>query len=230
LEVTEAIRELRSIRAFKPDPVPPEILRELMALALHAPSWANTQPWEFAIVSGGKLEEIRQAYLEKAARAGEEPAPDLAMPREFPEPFDSRRRAVGRRLFEVKGIRREDEEKRKWWRLQGLELFGARCAIYIYTERAFYLQGDSRNVWPVFDCGLVAENIMLLAASCGLGTIPQIQAVHYPDVLRKVLGIPDSKLIVLGIAIGYPDWDDPVNQFRSEKETPDRVTRWYGFD
>jgi nitroreductase len=86
------------------------------------------------------------------------------------------------------------------------------------------------NIWPVFDCGLVAENIMLLATRYGLGTIAQIQAVVYPDVLRKVLGIPDSKVIVLGIAVGYPDWDDPVNQFRSEREPLDNVSTWYGFD
>ena len=230
MDVTEAMRARRSVRAFKPDPVPRPVLKEIMELALYAPSWANTQPWEFAIVSGEKLEEIKQAYLEKAAGATEEPAPELAAPREFPGPFDNRRRAVGRSLFEVMGIGREDVEKRKQWRLQGTKLFGAPCAIYIYTERAFYFQSDGLNVWPVFDCGLVAENIMLLAANCGLGTIPQMQAVYYPDVLRKVLGIPDSKLIVVGIAIGYPDWDDPVNQFRSEREPLERVTRWYGFD
>jgi len=71
---------------------------------------------------------------------------------------------------------------------------------------------------------------MLLASRYGLGTIPQIQAVDYPDILRKVLGIPDSKLIVLGIAVGYPDRDDPINQFRSEREPLDKIARWYGFD
>jgi nitroreductase len=76
----------------------------------------------------------------------------------------------------------------------------------------------------------VAENIMLLATKYGLGTIAQIQAVGHPNVLRKVLGIPDSKLIVLGIAIGYPDWDDPINQLRSEREPLDNVSTWYGFD
>jgi nitroreductase len=76
----------------------------------------------------------------------------------------------------------------------------------------------------------VAENIMLLATKYGLGTIAQIQAVNYPVVLRTVLGIPDSKLIVLGIAIGYPDWDDPVNELRSEREPLGNISTWHGFD
>ena len=111
-----------------------------------------------------------------------------------------------------------------------MSLFEAPSAIYIYIDRSFYLQGDSLNVWPIFDCGLIAENIMLLATKLGLGTTPQIQAVVYPDLLRKVLEIPYSKLIVLGIAIGYPDWDHPVNQFRSQRELLDKATKWYGFD
>ena len=229
MDIVEAIHQRKSIRAFKSDPVPKEILKEIMGLALRAPSWGNTQPWEFALVTGEKLEEIRQAFVAKAA-AAEEDNPDIPRPREFPQPYDTRRRVLGRKVLELKGISRDDKEKRKWWLLQGLRLFEAPCAIYIYIERSFYQQGDGLNIWPVFDCGLAAENIMLLATEYGLGTIAQIQAVVYPDVLRKVLEIPDSKLIVLGIAIGYPDWDDPVNQLRSERESLDDVSTWYGFD
>ena len=228
MEIVEAIQQRKSIRAFRSDPVPKEILKEIMELALRAPSWANTQPWEFAIVTGKKLEEIRQAFTEKASAAAED-NPDIPRPREFPEPYDTRRRVVGRKVLELKGISREDREKRRWWVLQGLRLFEAPCVIYINIDRSFYQQGDGLNIWPVFDCGLVAENIMLLATKYGLGTIPQIQAVTYPDVLREVLGITDSKLIVLGIAVGYPDWDDPVNQLRSEREPLDIVSTWYGF-
>jgi nitroreductase len=228
MDVVEAIRQRKSVRGFKPDTVPEETLREIMEVALRAPSWANTQPWEFAIVRGEMLEDIRQTFVEKT-QATEPTNPDLAAPAGFPEPFDGRRRAVGRKLFEVMDIGREDREKRMWWGLQGLRLFEAPAVIYIYTERVFYSQEGGLNVWPVFDCGLVAQNIMLLAVEYGLGTIPAIQAVMYPDVLRNVLGIPDSKLIVLGIAIGYPDPESPTSEFYSEREPLDSVTEWYGF-
>lgn len=227
MDIVEAINQRKSIRAFKSDPVPKEILKEIMELALRAPSWEDTQPWEFAIVTGKKLEETRQAFLE---RAEEKHNPDIPHPREFPQPYDTRRRALGRKVFELKGIDREDRDKRKLWGLQGLRSFEAPCVIYVYIDRSFYQQGDTVNMWPLFDCGLVAENIMLLATRYGLGTVAQIQAVAYPDVLRKVLGIPDSKLIVLGIALGYPDWDDPVNQLRSERDPLGNVSTWYGFE
>ncbi len=107
--------------------------------------------------------------------------------------------------------------------------FGAPSVIYICIDRSFYFQGEGLNVWPIFDCGLVAENIMLIATKYGLGTIPQAAAVVYPDVLRKVLGIPDTKLIVLGISIGYPNWDDPINQWWTDREPLDKICKWYGF-
>jgi len=226
MDIVEAIQQRRSIRAFKPDPVPKEVLSQVIELALRAPSWANTQPWEFAVVTGEKLERIRQAFVD---RAEEEHNPDIPRPREFPEPYDTRRRVLGRKVFELKGISRDDTEKRKAWVLQGLRLFEAPCVIYILIDRSFYQQRGGLNIWPVFDCGLVAENIMLLATNYGLGTIAQIQAVAYPGVLREVLGIPDSKLIVLGIAVGYPDWNDPVNQLHSEREPLDNICKWYGF-
>ena len=228
MDIAEAIRRRKSIRAFKPDPVPREVLGELLELALRAPSFANTQPWEFAVVTGGKLETIRQAFLDRA-EAGEEAVADIPYPAGFPEIYDTRRRKVGKRVFELKGIGREDREKRKWWQLQGLRLFGAPCVIYILTDRSFCLPAGGANPWPVFDCGLVSANIMLLAPKYGLGTIAQIQAVAYPGVLRETLGIPDSKLILLGIAIGYPDRDDPINGLCSERDPLDMVSTWHGW-
>ena len=226
MDTATAVNKRKSIRAFKPDPVPRKILREIMELALRAPSWANTQPWELAIASGSKLEEIKKLLIEKAE---EPPAFDIVRPWNFPEPYGGR---VGRLMAseqKIKGIKREDREGRGWWRMQGLKNYGAPCVIYICLDRAFYFQ-EEINAWLIFDCGLVAENIMLLATDYGLGTVAQAQAVQSPDILRKVLGVPESKLFVIGIAIGYPDEDDPINQLRSEREPLDSISKWYGFD
>jgi nitroreductase len=226
MDTITAVNKRKSTRAFKPDPVPQKVLREIMELALRAPSWANTQPWEFAIVTGSKLEEIRQSFI---ARRDKPPTLDIVRPGGFFEPYVGRTGRLMATEQKIKGIKREDREGRGWWRLQGLKNYGAPAVIYILIDRAFYFQ-EEVNAWLLFDCGLVVENIILLATAYGLGTVAQAQAAHYPDVLRKALGIPDSKLIVLGIAIGYPDETDPINQFRSEREPLDSVAKWYGFD
>jgi nitroreductase len=227
MDIATAVNERKSTRAFKPDPVPQSVLREIADLALRAPSWANTQPWELAIAAGSKLEEIKQSFI---AKLDETPALDIVHPWGFPEPYASRTGRLMATEQKIKGIRREDREGRGWWRVQGLENYGAPCVIYILIDRAFYFQDRGVNAWLLFDCGLLAENIMLLATSYGLGTVAQAQAVHYPDVLRKALDIPESKLFVIGIAIGYPDELDPINQFRTEREPLDTISKWYGFD
>lgn len=226
MDIVEAITKRKSIRAFKPDPIPIDILQRLMGVTLRAPSWGNTQPWEFVIVSGKELDEIRTKFTENAEDAL---VPDINRPQQYPESYAARYRAMAAKFLEAKGIQREDRIGRGWWRLQGLKHFGAPTVIYICIDRSFYFQDTSINVWPIFDCGLVAQNIMLLALEYGLGTIPQAQSVVYPNILRRVLNLPESKLIVLGIAIGYPDWNDSINQFQSERESSDRIIQWYGF-
>jgi nitroreductase len=224
MELVEAIKTRKSIRSFKPDPVPQEILKNIMETALQAPSWANTQPWSFAVVAGSQLEKIKKGFLEKD---NAEAAMDVPRPQEFPEPYIGRMQALGKKELDTLGIKREDREGRGWWRLQNFNNYGAPCVIYILVDRALIYQSKGFNAWSVFDCGLVAENVMLLAAGYGLGTIAQAQAVAYPDVLRKVLGIPDSRLFLLGIAVGYPNWNDKIAHFRSDKEPVERMVKWF---
>jgi nitroreductase len=50
LEVIEAIKTRRSIRHYKPDPVPEESINTVLEAARWAPSWANTQCWRFIVV------------------------------------------------------------------------------------------------------------------------------------------------------------------------------------
>ncbi len=227
MDIIAAITTRKSIRAFKPDPVPAEVLRDIVRVAQQAPSWANTQPWEFAIVGGKKLEEIKLAF---AGRSGERPAPDFAGPGRLPEPYAARAGGMFAGIAKVTGMAGGDRTAALWWLQQGENLYGAPAAIYIYLERDFCFREDATNVWPVFDCGLVAQNIMLLANCYGLGTIAQAQAVHHPDILRDLLGIAETKAMLLGIAIGYPDWDEAVNSFKPDREGVDAVARCYDID
>ena len=49
-------------------------------------------------------------------------------------------------------------------------------------------------------------------------------------MLRKIAGIPESKKIVIAIAIGYPDWDFPANAVETDREPAEALTRWVGFE
>jgi nitroreductase len=220
MEISEAINQRRSVRAFKADPIPRDILKKILEESIRAPSWANTQPWEFAIATGKPLDEIRSDFLDKGVTS---PAFDVPRPPTFPEHYAARIRVLDK---QNRLVTQKDWDSRK---VQNFRHYGAPAVIYLLTQREFYYQAKGLNVWALYDCGSVVENIMLLATKHGLGTIAQAQAVVYPDVLRKVLDIPESKIFILGIAIGYPDWDNPINQFRTEREPLESIATWHGF-
>ena len=225
MDLTEAIQERKSIRAFKHDPVPQKVVEEILESAIRAPSWGNTQPWECFIVGGPKMLELKDALNNLAQEA---PRPDIPFVTEFPEPYATRRRHLGRKVLEAQGINRTDKEKRRSWHHHMTTFFGAPQAILISTERSFYQMDKFLNVWGIFSCGLVATNIALLAAARGLGTCLEVAPVGFPDVIRQVLELPDSKLMVIAIAIGYPDWNHPLNRFRSERAPLSEIAHWYG--
>lgn len=220
MEISEAISQRKSIRAFKQDSIPMDTLKKILEESLRAPSWANTQPWEFAVATGSPLNEIRSRFLDKAMTG---PSPDIPRPPEFPKRYADRIRVLDK---QNRLVTQKDWDSR---RVQNFNHYGAPAVIYLLTGREFYYQTKGLNVWALYDCGSVVENILLLATKYELGTIVQAQAVVYPEVLRDVLGIPESKIIILGIAIGYPDWQNPINQFSTEREPLETITMWHGF-
>ncbi len=143
MDVVEAINKRKSIRAFKPDPVPQAIFKEIMELALRAPSWGNSQPWDFVIATGSKLDEIKQGFIEKA---GQESMPDIARPQKFPEPYGSRRRALSARPTEATEVRTENVDRR----IRNPRLYGAPCVIYICTGRSFYFQSKGIKILGLY--------------------------------------------------------------------------------
>ena len=223
MDVLEAIRKRRSIRGFKPVPVPKEILEEILEVASHAPSAMNTQPWEFIVLAGQVLDNIRQDNV-AMLNSGVEPHPEHSIVG-WPSDSEYRRRQVelAKQIFQLMDIPREDKEKRAQWQQRGFRYFDAPAAIIICTDRSLAEAG------PLLDIGAVMQTICVAALNYGLGTCIEDQGSMYPEVLRKYAEIPDSKRIIICIAIGYPDWDFPANKLESTREPAESFTSWYGF-
>lgn len=218
MELREAIEQRKSIRAFRQEPVPREVLDEILEKALRAPSWGNTQPWKVTMVGGKPLQSLIGECVQ-GALAGGAFGPDLEMPKGWPEELDRRYKENGRKLFAELAIERGDQEKRNAHRLNMFRFFGAPQAVYLHQERTL-------SPYSIFDAGLLAQNIALLAAEKGVGTCFLGVNVLYPDVIRKYTGIPETDRILIGLAVGYPDEDAPINQFRSERVPIEDVVRW----
>ena len=220
MDVVEAIKTRYSVRAYKPEPVPKEILTELMEVALRAPSWANTQTWEFAIAGGEVMRELKQILAAKAS-AQDERYPDIPRP-EWPSPYRERRRENGIRLYQLLGIARNDIERQLQWYIEMYRFFDAPSCIIVYIDRDL-------SVWALVNAGLIVQTIALAALNYGLGTAILAAGVSYPDEVRRILKIPESKQLVIGIAIGYPDTEAKLNSFRSSRVPLESVVTWHGF-
>jgi len=224
MDIIEAIKTRRSIRAFKTDPVPKAVLEELLQTAARSPSGANFQPWEFVIVTGEVLEKLRQANVEKF-NAGEPAQRDQSREvsmNPLPEVYRNRVGVLQARMQALLGYARDDREKRAEWTRHGFRYFGAPAVIFITMDKAF-------PATSTIDIGLVTQTICLAALNHGLGTCIQGQGVMYAKTVREIAGIPDSKHLVINISIGYPDWSHPANKLVSDREPVEKIATWVGF-
>lgn len=220
MDVLEAIEGRKSVRAFKPDPVPRDVIERVLRAAARCPSYMNTQPWEVIVVDGEPLRELASKLYEKAS-SGAPRQPDLPYHTSLPPAMLRRQQEHGARRLESMGIARDDTEARDKLMLENYRFFDAPCAVVIVIERELPL-------WSVFDAGAFAQTFMLAAFAEGLGTCAQATVPGYGEVIREALGIPASKQIVLSTPLGYPDEEALANQYTSARAGISEFTSWHG--
>jgi len=223
MTIIEALNERRSIRGFLPDPVPRETIEKILAAAVRAPSSENIQPWEFTIITGEPLRKIGAENV-MLFENGVPPAPGHEVPK-YPEGSDYRRRQVevGKEIFRLMDIARNDKDKRIEWVKRGLRYFEAPVAVVISYDRMLTRQST------LFDIGCVAQSLCLAAMEYGVATCIQAQGVLYAAPLREYADIPDNKENVIAIAMGYPDNDYPANALKTLRDPVTDITAWVGF-
>ena len=217
MDAIECIRTRMSIRKFKPEPVPQETLLSLIDTAKWSPSYKNSQPWEIVIISGEKKEKLTRLMLDLLEKGGE-PAPDIPQPLSWPPQIEARINALMKKRSELTGKDMNSPEVRKKSKMANFEFYGAPHGIFLF-------QDSSLTPWSVFDMGLLAQSLMLAAHAQGLGTVPQAFLTDYAQQVKRFLDIPETKRLVLGISIGYPDLDSQVNSFRPGRTDTDEFVR-----
>lgn len=118
------------------------------------------------------------------------------------------------------GISRDDKEARINHYLNMYRFFGAPCVVY------FTIDGKLNEPYSCLDIGSIATTLCCAAVQEGLGTIYLAAAMHFPDIVRKVLEIPAEKKVVIGVALGYPHPDAPAATFRSDRDPMDAIMRF----
>ncbi len=224
MKYDEVVRGRRSIRGYKPIPVPKELVREVIQLAMRAPSSFNTQPWNFYVVTGEPLDRIRAGNTERIL-AGVPESREFRSHGAYAGIHRDRQIEVAKQLFGAMGIARDDKDGRQDWVLRGFRQFDAPVSIVVTYDRSIF-GGD----YGPFDCGGVANAIVNAAWSRGLGCVINSQGIMQSPVVREHAKIPDDQVIMTCIAMGYPDDDFPANAVVSHRKPVDEAATFIGFD
>jgi nitroreductase len=220
--LSDALRARKSVRAFKPDPVPRETIEAILQDATRAPSGTNIQPWKVHVVAG----EVRDRLVaEVLAHRETHPADNSA---EFTrpgskrkEPYTTRMRTLGKAMYGLIGIPKGDEAANwaQWGR--NYKFFDAPVGLIFTIDKEL-------GPMSYLDLGLFIQSAMLSATARGLGTCAQGAWNQFHTVTRRVLAVPDEDYIVCGVSLGYADETAPVNTLVAEREPVASFTTWHG--
>jgi len=215
MDLQTVIEERKSVRAFRSEPVPKETIEEILRLAIHAPSAINLQPWEFHVVMGEEKDRLSRrlikSYREKQISCG--PSTVKPLPKTF-----------GKRGFKtLQGMNPFFEEMKvssdRFINEGSCDFYGAPVAVLVF-------QDDSFSEAAFIDIGAALGYFVLAAHASGLGACPIGLINAYGEEIKDLLNVPENKRLVIGIALGYPDPENPINRFKSYREPLEKVVRW----
>jgi len=224
VEYDEVVLGRRSIRGYRPEPVPRRVIEEVLELATRAPSSMNTQPWHFFVVSGGPLDRIRAGNTERNL-AGVPHSREFRTLGPYEGVHRQRQIEIAVQLFEAMGIERHDKERRHEWVLRGFRQFDAPVSVVVAYDRDLH----GSDIAP-FDAGAVTNALVNAAWSRGLGCVVNSQGIMQSPVVREHARIPDDQVIMICVAMGYPDESFPANAVVSRRRPVGEVATFVGFD
>ncbi|MGV6857630.1 MAG: nitroreductase [bacterium] len=210
MDVLEALEARMSVRAFLDREVPREMVEKILLAAGHAPSGVNTQPWKVFVLSGTAKTELC-TRLENAFRAGNKGQPEYAYyPDEWVEPYRSRRKDCGLRMYSALGIERGDRQRQMDQWAANYRAFDAPVMLLFFIDKRMQ-QGS------FLDYGMFLQSLMLAAVNEGLATCPQASLAEYPALVREYLGLEEGKMLLAGMALGFADTQAVVNSYRTPR-------------
>ncbi len=220
--VDDNIQSRHAVRAFLPKEVPKEIILEILDVAKRAPSGINTQPWKVYVIMGAKKEalssELIATYL-NPDKAKEHVEDYHYYPKEWTEPYLSRRREMGAALYGLLGIAKGDEEKMRAQHARNYEFFGAPIGLFFTIDRVMQ-QGS------FLDYGMFVQNVMLAAKARGLDTCPQAAFNQYHAIVSRHLNFDPKQQLVCAMSLGYADTSKVENSLLSNREPVESFTQF----
>jgi nitroreductase len=218
--VDAVMRSRRSVRAYKPDAVPAETVREILQSAASAPSNSNTQPWRVYVVTGAPMRHLGEA-LAAAFRDGNFP-PSTHFPDPLPAAFCARQSDFAERYYGALGIPRNDAAARTRQTQRNFSFFGAPVGLIFGIDACL-----SRHSW--LDLGLYVQSVMIAARARGIDTCPQVSFARFHSVVAAHLGMPPEEVTACGMSMGLADPAADVNRMQMPRQRVEEFASFAGF-
>lgn len=207
MDFTKVVNKRHSVRQFTDQAVETDLIKEIVTVAQRTPSWVNSQPWQVFCAQGTVLQQIKEAYRE-ADQTGQASQPDL--------PVMSREEWAPRTQANMKQWRHDIVHHFSNFDEAHTAMSTASDSLYNSPVILFITVPQASPDWSIFDAGAFAQTLMLAATNRGLGSIPTYNSVRFPNILRQILGIPDTERVLVDISLGYPA-DQPLNHYHSQR-------------
>lgn len=220
MNVIEAIQQRKSVRAFLNKEVKKSTINAILTAASHAPSGANIQPWQVAVVTGETKLKL-QAQIESCFREGDKGKADYHYyPEKWIEPYKSRRVACGLQMYSTLKIERKEKQRQ-------LDLWAANYRAFDAPVMLLFFMDASMQTGSFMDYGMFLQSIMLTAVEQGLATCPQASLADYPEIIKTTLDYPQDTILLCGMSLGYEDKKALVNTYRTPREDVSAFTRHF---
>lgn len=221
MEFAEVVRTRRSVRAFRPDPVPDAVLRELLTTAALAPSGTNIQPWKVHVVTGATRDRLEREVLAHRETKPADDSAEFARTGKRKEPYLGRMRALGKDMYGRIGIAKGDAAA-------GWAQWGRNYSFFDAPVGLIFTIDKDLDAMSFLDIGMFMQTLMLAAKDRGLDTCAQGAWNLFWTATRTVLSIPDDEYIIAGMALGYADDAHPVNGVVAPREPLDAIATFHG--
>lgn len=220
MDTYQAIQSRKATRAFTEQTVEPDIINRILDAARHAPSGANTQPWQVAVVMGETKQRLERR-IEQAFRGGTVPKMDYQYyPLEWQEPYKGRRKHTAIQLYGALNIQRDETARQQDQWVANYRAFDAPVVLYFFLD-------PGMQTGSFLDYGAFLQSLMLAAVAEGLATCPQAALGEYPDIVKQELAYPLDTVLICGMAIGYENTQAAVNSYRTPREAVSSFTRYF---
>lgn len=214
------LAQRRSIRKYLPQPVPDEVVRDILTEARWAPSATNTQSTYVYVLSGEPFAQFK-ADMRKYAEDNVPPVSDIDMAPKWTPVYQARQQE----MFAARSSFCEEAKTGGTWPEDAVNpmaaaggVFGAPALLILAFDKDISLANG------IFDGGILAMAITVAAQERGLGTCIAGSLVRYAELVHKHVPGLDDKNVLIAIALGYPDVDAPINQFLRTRIPVDEFT------